>query len=64
MAAEERRPPLPTDPLECRQRADALLTADHSSLDAATAAAAAATAWAQLAVAGELAVIRRALKGR
>ncbi|WP_228181989.1 hypothetical protein [Streptomyces anulatus] len=47
------RAPLPTDPLECRQRAeDATLTDEDRLL------------WAVLAVAGELAVIRRALSSR
>lgn len=62
MAAQEPRPPLPADPLECRQHAQRSLgewavnadaDPDHGPLHA--------IAWALLAVAGELAAIRRAM---
>ncbi|MCY0919606.1 MULTISPECIES: hypothetical protein [unclassified Streptomyces] len=49
-------PPLPQEPHECRARAEEHL--------AEPADPAAATAWALLAVAGELAAIRRALHKR
>lgn len=55
-ADEEVRRPLPPEPLECRQKAAALLLED------AFASPAVATAWALLAVAGELAEIRRELR--
>ncbi|MFE9300828.1 hypothetical protein [Streptomyces sp. NPDC006856] len=50
------RPPLPTDPLECRQNAERLLANNEGGDDPA-----AALAWALLAVASELATIRRTL---
>jgi hypothetical protein len=51
------RAPLPPDSLECRQKAAALLTADIAS-------PAEATAWVLLAIAGDLAAIRRDLGKR
>ncbi|HEX6682433.1 MAG TPA: hypothetical protein VF062_06535 [Candidatus Limnocylindrales bacterium] len=51
-------PELPEGALECRQRAELLLTSEHPE------APARATAWALLAVAAELAEIRRELKRR
>lgn len=45
---EEPRAPLPTEPLECRQRAEAARSDSR------------AVVWALLAIAGELADIRRA----
>lgn len=56
MAGDEQRPPLPPDPLECRQKAAALLLEDKFASPSV------ATAWALLAVAGELAEIRRELR--
>lgn len=52
----ERRPPLPTEPLECRQHAEALLQENDGG-----GGPAAAIAWTLLAIAGELATIRRQL---
>ena len=55
MAADEQRAPLPPEPLECRQKAAALLEDKYAS-------PAEVTAWALLAIAGELAAIRRELR--
>jgi hypothetical protein len=54
MDGQERRP-LPAEPLECRQNAEQLLR-DRDALPSE------ATSWALLAIAGELAEIRRALR--
>lgn len=51
------RAPLPPDPLECRQKAAAVLTVGLAS-------PAEASAWALLAIAGDLAVIRRIMEKR
>lgn len=50
------RRPLPLDALECRQSAEDALNGEQAPLTAC--------AWALLAVAAELATIRRSLKGR
>lgn len=62
-APDKQRPPLPAEPLECRQHAEASLgpwavsDPDRGPLHA--------IAWALLAIAGELATIRRTMaKGR
>jgi hypothetical protein len=55
MAPQDPRPPLPVDPLECRHKAEQLLAERDAS------PAEKATGWALLAIAGELAAIRRQL---
>ena len=57
MASAEERQPLPPEPLECRQNAERLLA--RSSVEALPIKA---VAWALLAIAGELAVIRREMR--
>ncbi|WTW96603.1 hypothetical protein OG216_25980 [Streptomycetaceae bacterium NBC_01309] len=56
MSADGPRAPLPADPLDCRQRAEALLRTPADT--------GAAIAWALLAVAGELHVLRQQLRNR
>jgi hypothetical protein len=53
---DERRP-LPADPMECRQNAEELLAHNDGGDDPV-----AACAWALLAIAAELATIRRSVK--
>lgn len=55
MASAEDRRPLPPEPLECRQNAEAILRDRADRVSGPDTAA----AWALLAIAGELAVIRR-----
>jgi hypothetical protein len=57
---EERRFPLPQEPLECRRIAEQNIFHEQPVPEQA----AFATAWALLAIAGELAEIRRALHKR
>ncbi|HEY5836177.1 hypothetical protein [Streptomyces sp.] len=59
-ASDQRRPPLPRDPLELRQEAEAALDLDNTE----AAGAEYAIALALLAVAGELAAIRRDMRKR
>jgi hypothetical protein len=59
MASAEERRPLPPEPLECRQNADALLARSSGTFEALPIKA---VAWALLAIAGELAVIRREMR--
>ncbi|WP_436772067.1 hypothetical protein [Yinghuangia sp. YIM S09857] len=55
MSADAPRSPLPTEPLDCRQRAEALLQEPADT--------GAAIAWALLAAVGELHALRIQLRG-